>query len=170
MQQNRVQSTSGNYSGPRPNQVGLFSNVICFVHILTYTKPPAGICLGCGASYRRRQELERHILFLHLPCWIWCPYSGCAWRGHRVDDFKRHLDKQGCGPRPEEREYQIYNVKMVLDWIKDSKDANSMLIVQNFAVDLVKERATELGKNEWLENPWGHSERRERRLHAESLR
>ncbi|KAH9986017.1 hypothetical protein BJV74DRAFT_548184 [Russula compacta] len=112
-------------------------------------------CPLCGKSSRRNQELYRHIQCFHLPRWIWCPHSACRWRGSRVDDFHRHLEKQKCGPIPKEREYQIYHVKMVTDWIKDSESADSILTAQSFAVDLVKERAKELGKNEWLENPWG---------------
>ena len=84
---------------------------------------------------------------------------GCRWRGTRVDEFQRHLNTQRCGPRPEERQYQIYNVKMILSWIKDSQGGDIISTTQSFAVDLVKERALELGKREWLEDPWGHSGR-----------
>jgi hypothetical protein len=41
-------------------------------------------------------------------------------------------------------QYQIYNVKMVLDWINDSQGGDFIPITQNFAVDLVKERSLEL--------------------------
>jgi hypothetical protein len=74
------------------------------------------------------------------------------------------LNTQRCGPRPEEQQqYQIYNVKMVLSWIRDSQGGDIILTAQNFAVDLVKERALELGRQEWLEDPWGRSERQIRR-------
>lgn len=59
----------------------------------------------------------------------------------------------------EEQEYQIYNVKMVLSWIRDSSGDDAISIAQKFAVDLVKERALELGKQQWLDDPWGRSER-----------
>jgi N6-adenosine-specific RNA methylase IME4 len=66
---------------------------------------------------------------------------------------------QRCGPsmRLEEQQYQIYNVKMVLSWIKDSQDGNIVSTAQGFAVDLVKERALELRRHDWLEDPWGYS-------------
>ena len=77
-----------------------------------------------------------------------------------MDEFQRHLTTQKCGPRPaQEQQYQIYNVKMVMNWIKNSPD-NFISTAQNFAVDLVKERALELGRQEWLEDPWGRSGRR----------
>ena len=80
-----------------------------------------------------------------------------------MDEFQRHLSTQGCGPRVEEHEYQIYNVKMILSWIKDSQGGDIISTAQSFAVDFVKERALELGKQEWLEDPWGRSERQARR-------
>lgn len=81
-----------------------------------------------------------------------------------MDEFQRHLNTQRCGPRLEEQQqYQIYNVKMILSWIRDSQGGDIISTAQNFAVDLVKERALELGKQEWLEDPWGRSERQTRR-------
>jgi len=52
---------------------------------------------------------------------------------------------------------------MILSWIKDSPGMDIISTAQNFAVDLVKERALELGKQEWLDDPWGRSERQTRR-------
>ena len=116
------------------------------------------ICPVCGTISRRPQEQNRHYETAHLPCWIFCPYQGCNWRGDRKDEFQRHLDKQQCGKKPaQEQEYQIYDVKMASDWIKNSPDNDARLAVQNFAIDLVKERALELGKQEWLVDPWGRS-------------
>ena len=78
-----------------------------------------------------------------------------------MDDFDKHLDTQNCGPKPtQEQQYQIYNVKMVMNWIKNSQGVDFLSTAQNFAVDLVKERALELGKQEWLGDPWGRSGRR----------
>lgn len=73
-------------------------------------------------------------------------------------EFQRHLDKQKCGKKPaQKQEYQIYDVRLVWDWIKSSLDNNARLIAQNLVIDLVKERALELGKQEWLVDPWGRS-------------
>jgi hypothetical protein len=46
---------------------------------------------------------------------------------------------------------------MVMNWIKNSPGVDFIPTAQNFAVDLVKERALELGKQEWLNDPWGRS-------------
>jgi hypothetical protein len=55
---------------------------------------------------------------------------------------------------------------MVLSWIKDSPGRDILSTAQSFAVDLVKERALELGKQDWLEEPWGRSERQNRRAES----
>jgi len=122
-------------------------------------QPQTRLCPACGHTCHRQTELDRHLQSFHLPPWIFCPYSGCRWRGTRVADFQRHLNTQRCGPslRLEEQQYQIYNVKMILSWIKDSQGGNIVSIAQRFAVDLVKERALELRKHDWLEDPWGCS-------------
>jgi hypothetical protein len=87
-----------------------------------------------------------------------------------VDEFDRHLAAQKCGPKPEETHYQIYNVKVILSWIKNNGGADVISTAKNFAVDLVKERALELGKQEWLRDPWGRAERQARRERAELRR
>jgi len=80
-----------------------------------------------------------------------------------MDDFDKHLDSRKCGPKPEGQQYQIYNVKMVLSWVKNSQSDDVILIAQNIAVDLVKERALELERQEWLEDPWGRSPEKQAR-------
>lgn len=88
-----------------------------------------------------------------------------------MDDLDKHLDTQNCGPKPEGSQCQIYNVKMVLSWIKNQQGGHFVSAAQNFAVDLVKERALELGRQEWVEDPWGYSaETQARRQRAESRR
>ena len=74
-----------------------------------------------------------------------------------MDKFQRHLTTKKCGPRPPQQQYQIYNMKMVMNWIKNSPGVDFVSTARNFAVDLVKERALELGKQEWLNDPWGRS-------------
>jgi hypothetical protein len=44
---------------------------------------------------------------------------------------------------------------MVMNWIKHSPGVDFISTAQNFAVDLVKERALGLGKQEWVNDPWG---------------
>jgi len=81
-----------------------------------------------------------------------------------VDQFQKHLKSQKCGLKPaEEQDYQIYDGKMVLDLIKYSQVTEFLLTAQNFAVDLVRKRGLELGKQEWLDDPWGRSDKQARR-------
>jgi len=74
-----------------------------------------------------------------------------------MDDFERHLDTQECGPKPEDPSCRIYDAKILSSWIRDSKDDNAIFDAQTLALDRVKERAMELGRQEWLEDPWGLS-------------
>ena len=116
----------------------------------------------------RQQELDRHYQMFHLPCWLFCPLPGCQWRGGRVDEFNKHWNgTHQSDQKPAKEQYQIYNVKMVLDWIKELQDDDVILMAQNFAVDLVKERALELGRQDWLQDPWGYSGRQARRGSAD---
>ena len=79
-----------------------------------------------------------------------------------MDKFQVHLTARNCGPRPaQEQQYQIYNVKMVMNWIRNYPGVNFISTAQNFAVDLFKERALELGKQDWLNDPWGRPGRRQ---------
>jgi len=116
-------------------------------------------------SFERRQELDRHIQLLHLPCCVYCPYSPCEWRGCRVDELQKHLDRQKCNRNSTEQseEFQIYDVKTILDVIRDAESNDSIRNAQGWAVSFVQEMARELGKREWFEEPWGCLEQRERR-------
>jgi len=90
-----------------------------------------------------------------------------------MDDFDKHLDTQNCGPKPEGPQCQIYNAKMVLNWMKDLNPEGGDIVsaAQILAVDLVKERAMELVRQEWLDDPWGLcAETLARRQRAESRR
>jgi len=77
-----------------------------------------------------------------------------------MDDFERHLDTQKCGPKPEVQQCQIYNAKMVASGIKNSQGGN---VVSNAQ----KEMAIQLGRQDWLDDPWGLSQEiQNRRLRA----
>ena len=122
---------------------------------------PCKICLG--ESFDRRQELDRHIKLMHLPCWVFCPYSGCEWRGCRLDEFQKHVDQKRCNQNSMEKDYRIYDVDAILDMIRRAESNDSIQNAQNWAVDFVRERAIQLGKDGWIADPWGCSEQRERR-------
>jgi Zinc finger, C2H2 type len=121
-------------------------------HFITASKPPPVLCPECKVPFKRQQELRRHILSLHLPYWIYCPYPGCSWRGHRKEDFQSHLDHQKCGPKPERRQYEIYVTGLVLDWIIEGASVER---AARYALDFVAERALELGKAEEWRDLWG---------------
>lgn len=101
----------------------------------------------------RQQELRRHLLSIHLPCWICCPYPSCTWRGTRKEELKKHLIKDKCGPRPVREQYQIYNTNLILGWILE--DDTPVQVAASYALDFVRERARELGKVESWSNLWG---------------
>ena len=133
------------------------------IHTLTHGfatstfKQQAPICPACKGIFNEYQDLERHFQSLHLPCPIFCPHSArdCRWRGSGIDDLEKHLDTQKCGPKPAEKHCQIYDIKLILSWIKNLQSSDDISTTQNIAVELVKERALELGRQEWLEDPWG---------------
>src|SRR5229473_5869126 len=118
-------------------------------------KQPRFPCVLCDKTFTRPQELYRHIQTLHLPYFLYCPYSGCRWRGAREDQFKRHQGKYHQ-PGEELSAYQIYNVKKVLDWIKTAESVDFITVAQAWATGLVQKRAKELGRDQWLDEPWGY--------------
>ena len=67
-------------------------------------------------------------------------------------------------------EHLIYDVKMILDCIKVAKTDDYIRSAQDLAKDLVRQRARELGKDEWLEDPGGSLEKRERRAQLQAQR
>ena len=165
MQQHDNYGTGGDGGSSRAGSVSRFFTNMTQCHTLTVSTPAklkqqTLVCPMCRTSFKRRQELERHIQSLHLPYWLFCPSPGCRWRGDRVDKLQRHKNTHNGQPTPvEEQECQIYNVKMILSFIRDSAGSDIVTTAQRIAVDLVKERALEIGKQEWLEDPWGRSGR-----------
>jgi hypothetical protein len=70
-----------------------------------------------------------------------------------VDKFKKHLVQPKCDQRSEASEaaeYHIYDVKMVLSRLK-----NAGCLLPKFGQLIpFQERGKEIGKDEWLDNPW----------------
>ncbi|KAI0003325.1 hypothetical protein BJV74DRAFT_524693 [Russula compacta] len=121
--------------------------------ISTAEQPPL-FCPECREQVGyRQQNLKRHILSMHLPCWVHCPHPSCSWRGTRKEELDRHMVKENCGPRPERGQYQVYDTKLILSWILE--DNTPVEVAARYALDFVGERAKELGKEEAWKDLWG---------------
>ncbi|KAI0295986.1 hypothetical protein BC826DRAFT_257891 [Russula brevipes] len=109
------------------------------------SKRPPVYCPKCKQKLGRKQELGRHILSIHLPCWIRCPYSHCPcqWLGSRKEEFDKHLTKEKCGPTPQREQYEIYDTQLILDLIL--KDEIPLDVAARYARGLMEEREIELG-------------------------
>lgn len=146
-------------------QVRLFLSNMGFypgLSVLTFTQtPPISaanqrpvFCPECREQVgHRQQNLKRHILSMHLPCWIYCPHPSCTWRGTRKEELNKHVDKEQCGPKPERDQYQIYDTRLILGWILE--DDVPLNVAVGYALDFVGERARELGKVEAWRDLWG---------------
>jgi hypothetical protein len=117
------------------------------------SKPPPVSCPECERKLVRKQELGRHILSTHLPCWIRCPYSRCSWQGSRREEFEKHLKREGCGPKPEREQYEIYDTQLILGLIL--KDAIPVDVAARYARGLKEERGIELDMTGEWDEPWG---------------
>jgi len=156
---------NGISSGPGSKQVRWFLQMMSlYTDVNLPVSARKWLCRIClRESFDRRQDLDRHIQLIHLPCCVYCPDSRCEWRGCRVDELQKHLDQQKCHQNSAEQEYRVYDVKTILDIIRDAESDDSIRKARDLAVDFVRERATELGKPGWLADPWGCSEQRKRR-------
>lgn len=122
-----------------------------FVQALPVSGSTSLLCSECATACGRVQELNRHVLSVHLPCHLHCPHSSCAWRGHRKDEFRTHL-RVHPGLGPDVDPCPIYDTKMILDWIKDGTPVET---AAGYALDLVSERARELGFVAEWSDLWG---------------
>lgn len=118
-------------------------------------------CLApdCLASFDRPQERRRH-LSTHLPHWIHCPYPGCWWRGDRLDVFRGHLGNSHppSSQDLDEGQFKTYDPWPLIERIEDG--SLSVEEAKNYAMRMVREKGSELGKQELWENPWGRKGRR----------
>ena len=73
--------------------------------------------------YLRRQEVKPHLMSVHLPDWIGCPYPDCPWRGDHTEEFNKHLSKEhGYNLSNLERsQYEIYDREHILHPILDEQ-------------------------------------------------
>ena len=118
-------------------------------------------CLApdCPSSFDRPQERRRHLL-THLPHWLHCPYPGCCWRGDRLGVFRGHWGN--CHPPSgqdlDEGQFKTYDPGPLIERIEEG--SLSVEEARNYAMTMVREKASELGKQELWENPWGRKGRR----------
>ena len=121
-------------------------------------KPPV-ICPWCYDEFPRRQELERHSLSLHLPCWICCPRRSCPWRGSRKEELMKHIEKQPCAKEVKPEEFIIYDTKWLFNFIFDNSidtpTDHRLKAATDYALAFVGERMMELQKTELWGDLWG---------------
>ena len=162
-----IQNADVASSGEGSNKVMWFSQMTHFVHTdanSPYKQPPK-TCIACKSSFDRNQELDRHIRSSHLPYCVYCPYPRCNWRGPRTDELQTHYAKH-LGQHEEFvdlEEYLIYDAKLVIEWIKKENRDDFIRTAQNWALELVRQKANGLGKHEWLADLGCSLDERERR-------
>jgi|SRR5712672_1463825 len=128
-------------------------------------RPSPVFCPECGKQCGRVQEVQRHIVSSHLPCWLHCPLSPCPWRGHRKEDLKTHLRVEHAAADPTNDALTgslqvIYDTSIVLDMIKNGATID---IAAGIALALVSEKAHELGMVEEWVDLWGRQQKGQRR-------
>jgi hypothetical protein len=111
---------------------------------ISTSKTSPKLCPKCKKTCGRWHDLKRHIMLHHLPCWIYCPRSGCSWRGDRKDKFRMHLKEQKCLSKPQDKQYQIYEAIMITEWIL--KDQVPVGVGACYAAFPVGEEAVKLQK------------------------
>ena len=114
---------------------------------------------NCRKTFRRPQELERHVREHHLPYHIYCEQLGCNWTGNRRYALQNHLVHKHSGVQlPELEAFTIYDAKGIVKQLL-SKEINleqevskARLLFQNRAMQLGKLwmrglRATSVGRS-----------------------
>ncbi|KAI9452211.1 hypothetical protein BJY52DRAFT_946463 [Lactarius psammicola] len=120
------------------------------------SKPFACPARDCGVRSGRLQERNRHIPS-HLPYWIGCSFGACTWRGYRDDTFRKHLCNEHQTTGLGEHGYQIYDPRPLVDGI--IMNTISIEDAKQLAIAEVERMAAVLGRQEWLEEPWGRKGR-----------
>ncbi|KAN0137212.1 hypothetical protein V8E53_004922 [Lactarius tabidus] len=116
-------------------------------------------CSICVEWFARRQERDRHLL-AHVPYFLHCPLSHCAWRGNRVDTFKKHWQQEDhhryheqYGRTPEQSQIETYDPWPILNQLTNG--AISPHEAEEQAIVLVQAKAYELQKPTMGRDPWG---------------
>ena len=119
-------------------------------------------CPLCREPFSRRQDRDRH-LSSHLPYCIACSYSDCAWRGYRLDAFRKHRfsEHESGGDVPGEDWSKLYQKLYDPDPLvkKIVQAPTSMGDAEIEAVELVKKQAVALHRRDLLTDPWGHQKK-----------
>ena len=119
-------------------------------------------CPCCRKTFSRLQEAKHHFLQHHLPFSLYCPAPSCLWRGARPDEFMRHSSRYHPEAPHTVQPCLIYDTKVVLGYIFNHE--MGVELAQHYALQLVAEKAMEVGKTEWCTRLWG----RGRALESES--
>jgi hypothetical protein len=108
---------------------------------------------GCGATFNpmRPQDVQYHLLAVHLPFALFCTIPGCHWRCWHENDYETHLNNvhpgyDGLQPG------EIYDRALILGYIRNGA---AFQTAENLALGFVSERAGELGKEEEWEDLCG---------------
>ncbi|KAH8996530.1 hypothetical protein EDB86DRAFT_1009911 [Lactarius hatsudake] len=120
-------------------------------------------CHICSESFLRRQERDRHEL-KHVPYFIHCPLPHCAWRGNRINLFKKHWQREDhrsyhehYGRTPERSQIETFDPLLVLNQVVNG--SLSLREGEDQAIFLVQVKACELQKPSMLMDPWGRNKR-----------
>lgn len=125
-------------------------------------------CSLCPEWLSRPQDRDRHELTAHLPYFFHCPVVGCAWRGNRFSEFKKHWQEQEQdqshniyreqhGDTPEQSLIETFDPQDILDRIKNG--TISLMQGQEEAVLMVQVKSFELEKLGMMMEPWGQNRR-----------
>jgi hypothetical protein len=107
-----------------------------------HTPLEQNVCPFCEKSFKRMQELRRHLLS-NLPHPFRCPSPNCSWSCSRPERLDKHINMQThLDIDPGHKiESQLYNPEWLVDWMLDG----TMDVVSAAGFALAKEKLAELG-------------------------
>lgn len=98
-------------------------------------------CSNCNRSFKRMQELRRHLLS-NLPHPFRCPNPNCSWSCSRQERLDKHIKTHQNFDSGHEFENQLYDPEQLLDWMVDG--IVDVVSAAEFALSLIKAKLEEL--------------------------
>ena len=111
-------------------------------HEAAHTPLEQNVCHYCKKSFKRMQELRRHLLS-NLPHPFRCPSPNCSWSCSRQERLDKHIKTHLNIDPGHEIESQLYEPEWLVDWMLDGR--MNVVSGAEFALSLVKARLAELG-------------------------